>query len=350
MCFEISQQRLSAKSLRAAKNIKRVSDARNRTAWQNRSDASLKGSLSDLYARKLSELITKPKFNNLFLGFLPCTNTLKFLISLFSSKGHIDFSGMEDFDEHWDFYNDISNLSDIMFLLLRFFKHKIIRFVMPAYINFSEDDFMKIIDLLHGSPIKDLDVSNQYFDEEKANAVVKLIGGIETLVKFTAKDARLDTEYYSRPFEIICDGLRLTNVKEVDLSDNESLQYLNYIDLKNGWNNLSVLVLSGCAIGRLDDMRDYGIPENLCYLLIDFIQSLKHSKLDTLDLRGNPLGDGGTSMKLALQELNDEISSCNLDIDIMVDLSYFSDYHLNKDTGVPRGCTPETIYVHPDLV
>ena len=350
MCFEISQQRLSAKSLRAIKNIKRVSDVRNRTAWQNRSDASLKGSLSDLYTSKLSELITKTKFNNLFLGFLPFTNILKFLISLFSSKGHIDFSGMDDFDEHWDFYNDISNLSDIMFLLLRFFKNKIIRFVMPAYINFSGDDFMKIIDLLHDSPIKDLDVSYQHFDEETANAVVKLIGGIETLVKFTAKTARLNTEYDPRTFEIICDGLRLTNVKEVNFSDNENLQYLNYIDLKNGWSNLLVLILSGCAIGRLDDMRDYGLPENLCYSLIDFIQSLKHSKLDTLDLRENPLGDGGTSMKLALQELNDEISSCNLDIDIMVDLSYFSVYQLNKDTGVTRVCTPKTIYVHPDLV
>jgi len=355
MCFEISQQRLSAIMLLDIKNSKRVSYVRNRTALQNRSEASLKGSLSDLYTSKLSELITKTKFNNLFLGFLPFTNTLKFLISLFSSKGHIDFSCIEDFSyENWDFFNDISKLADIIVLLLSFFKHKIITFVMPTYINFSEDDFMKIIDLLHDSPIKHLDVSYQSFDEEKANAVAELIGGIETLVKFTAKASDLytdlDTEYYSRPFEIICDGLRLTNVKEVDLSDNESLQYLNYIDLKNGWNNLSVLVLSGCAIGRLDDMRDYGIPENLCYLLIDFIQSLKHSKLDTLDLRGNPLGDGGTSMKLALQELNDEISSCNLDIDIMVDLSYFSDYHLNKDTGVTRVCTPETIYVHPDLV
>jgi len=351
MCFEISQKRLSVKSLRAAKNIKRVSDFRNRTAWQNRSDANMKRALSNLYTSKLSELITKTKFNNLFLGFLPFTNTLKVFISLFSSKGHIDFSGMDDFTyENWDFFNDISNLSDIMFLLLRFFKHKIIRFVMPAYINFSEDDFMKIIDLLHGSPIKDLDVSYQYFDEEKANAVVKLIGGIETLVKFTAKNARLDTEYNPRPFKIICDALRLTNVKEVDLSDNEYLQYLNYIDLKNGWNNLSVLVLSCCAIGRLDDMRDYGMPENLCYALIDFIQSLKHSKLNTLDLRGNPLGDGGTSMKLALRELNDEISSCNLDIDIMVDLSYFSDYQLNQDKGETRVFTCKTIYVHPDLV
>ena len=235
MCFEISQQRLSAKSLIAAKNSKRVGDARNRTAWQNRSDASLKGSLSDLYARKLSELITKPKFNNLFLGFLPCTNTLKFLISLFSSKGHIDFSGMEDFDEHWDFFNDISKLAYIIVLLLSFFKHKIITFVMPTYINFSEDDFMKIIDLLHDSPIKHLDVSYQSFDEEKANAVAELIGGIETLVKFTAKASDLytdlDTEYYSRPFEIICDGLRLTNVKEVDFSDNENLQYLMYFHI-----------------------------------------------------------------------------------------------------------------------
>jgi len=353
MCFEISQQRLSAKSLRAAKNSKRVGDARNRTAWQNRSDASLKGSLSDLYTSKLSELITKTKFNNLFLGFLPFTNTLKFLISLFSSKGHIDFSGIEDLDEHWDFFNDISKLADIIVLLLHFFKHKIITFVMPTYIDFSKDDFMKIIDLLHDSPIKHLDVSNQSFNEEKANSVAELIGGIETLVKFTAKNARLDTEYNPRPFKIICDGLRLTNVKEVNFSDNENLQYLNYIDLKNGWNNLSMLVLSGCAIGRLDDMRDYGLPENLCYSLIDFIQSLKHSKLDTLDLRGNPLGDGGTSMKLALQELNDEISSCNLDIDIMVDLSYFSDYQLNQDKGETRETsvfTCETIYVHPDLV
>jgi hypothetical protein len=352
MCFEISQQqrRLSAKSLRAAKNIKRVSDVRNRTAWQNRSDASLKGSLSDLYTSKLSGLITKTKFNNLFLGFLPCTNTLKFLISLFSSKDHIDFSGIEDLDDHWDFFNDISKLADIIVLLLRLFKNKIIRFVMPTYINFSKDDFMKIINLLHGSPIKHLDVSNQYFNEEKANAVAELIGGIETLVKFTAKNARLDTEYNPLTFKIICDALRLTNVKEVDFSDNENLQYLNQIDLKNGWNNLSVLVLSGCAIGRLDDMRDYGLPENLCYSLIDFIQSLKHSNLETLDLRGNPLGEGGTSMKLALQELNDEISSCNLDINIMVDLSYFSEYEVNQDTGETRGFTCETIYVHPDLV
>ena len=97
-------------------------------------------------------------------------------------------------------------------------------------------------------------------------------------------------------------------------------------------------------------MRDYGLPENLCYSLIDFIQSLKHSNLETLDLRGNPLGEGGTSMKLALQELNDEISSCNLDINIMVDLSYFSEYEVNQDTGETRGFTCETIYVHPDLV
>lgn len=353
MCFEISQQRLSAKSLRAAKNSKRVGDSRNRTAWQNRSDAHMKSTLSDLYARKLSELITKTKFNNLFLGFLPYTNTLTFLISLFSSKGHIDFSGIEDLDDHWDFFNDISKLADIIVLLLHFFKHKIITFVMPTYIDFSKDDFMKIIDLLHGSPIKHLDVSNQYFNEEKANAVAELIGGIETLVKFTAKNARLDTEYNPRPFKIICDALRLTNVKDVDLSDNEYLQYLNYIDLKNGWSNLLVLILSGCAIGRLDDMRDYGLPENLCYSLIDFIQSLKHSKLDTLDLRGNPLGDGGTSMKLALRELKDEISSCNLAIDIMLDLSYFSDYELNQDKGETRETsvfTCETIYVHPDLV
>lgn len=350
MCFEISQQRLSAKSLRAIKNIKRVSDVRNRTAWQNRSDASLKGSLSDLYTSKLSGLITKTKFNNLFLGFLQCTNTLRFLISLFSSKGHIDFTGMEDCDEHWDFFNDISKLADIIVLLLRLFKNKIIRFVMPTYIDFSKDDFMKIIDLLHGSPIKHLDLSYQSFDEEKANAVVKLIGGIETLVKFTAKTARLNTEYNPLTFEILCNGLRLTDVKEVDFSDNENLQYLNQIDLKNGWNNLSVLVLSGCAIGRLDDMRDYGLPENLCYSLIDFIQSLKHSNLETLDLRGNPLGEGGTSMKLALQELNDEISSCNLNINIMVDLSYFSEYEVNQDTEETRGFTCETIYVHPDLV
>jgi len=354
MCFEISQQRLSAKSLRAIKNIKRVSDVRNRTAWQNRSDASLKGSLSDLYTSKLSELITKTKFNNLFLGFLPFTNILKFLISLFSSKGHIDFSCIEDFSyENWDFFNDISKLADIIVLLLRFFKNKIITFVMPTYINFSEDDFMKIIDLLHDSPIKHLDLSYQSFNEEKANSVAELIGGIETLVKFTAKSSGLDTEYNPRPFKIICDALRLTNVKEVDLSDNEYLQYLNYIDFKNGWSNLLVLILSGCAIGRLDDMRDYGMPENLCYALIDFIQSLKHSKLNTLDLRGNPLGDGGTSMKLALRELKDEISSCNLAIDIMLDLSYFSDYELNQDKGETRETsvfTCETIYVHPDLV
>ena len=218
------------------------------------------GNLNRLYTDtdKLSELITEKNFNDLFLGFLPCTNTLKFLISLFSSKGHIDFSY-----ENWDFFDDISKLADIIVLLLRFFKNKIITFVMPTYINFSEDDFMKIIDLLHGSPIKHLDLSYQSFNKEKANAVAELIGGIETLVKFTAKNARLDTEYNPRPFKIICDALRLTNVKEVDLSDNEYLQYLNYIDLKNGWNNLSVLVLSGCAIGKLDDMRDYGMPENL---------------------------------------------------------------------------------------
>ena len=67
MCFEILQ--ISATRLRAAKNSKRVSDVRNRTALQNRSDANMKRALSNLYTSKLSELITKPKFNNLFLGF-----------------------------------------------------------------------------------------------------------------------------------------------------------------------------------------------------------------------------------------------------------------------------------------
>ena len=305
----------------------------------------------DLYTDtvELSELITEKNFNDLFLDFLPCTNTLKFLISLFSSKGHIDFSY-----ENWDFFDDISKLADIIVLLLRFFKNKIITFVMPTYIDFSEDDFMKIIDLLHGSPIKHLDLSYQSFNKEKANSVANLISGIETLVKFTAKASGLDTEYNPLPFKIICDALSRTNVTELIFSDNVNLGYLNnYIDFKNGWNNLSVLVLSGCAIGKLDDMRDYGMPENLCYALINFIQSLKHSKLNTLDLRGNPLGDGGTSMKLALQELKDEISSCNLAIDIMLDLSYFSDYELNQDKGETRETsvfTCETIYVRPDLV
>ena len=305
--------------------------------------------LNRFYTDELSKLITEKNFNDLFLDLLPCTNTLKFLISLFSSKGHIDFSY-----ENWDFFDDISKLADIIVLLLRFFKNKIITFVMPTYIDFSEDDFMKIIDLLHGSPIKHLDLSYQSFNKEKANAVAELIGGIETLVKFTAKYARLDTEYNPLPFKIICGALSTTNVTEVNFSDNVNLGYLNnYIDFKNGWNNLSVLVLSGCAIGKLDDMRDYGLPENLCYALINFIQSLKHSKLNTLDLRGNPIGDGGTSMKLALQELKDEISSCNLAIDIMLDLSYFSDYELNQDKGETRETsvfTCETIYVHPDLV
>ena len=298
---------------------------------------------------ELSELITEKNFNDLFLDFLPCTNTLKFLISLFSSKGHIDFSY-----ENWDFFDDISKLADIIVLLLRFFKNKIITFVMPTYIDFSKDDFMKIIDLLHGSPIKHLDLSYQSFNKEKANSVANLISGIETLVKFTAKASGLDTEYNPLPFKIICDALSRTNVTELIFSDNVNLGYLNnYIDFKNGWNNLSVLVLSGCAIGKLDDMRDYGMPENLCYALINFIQSLKHSKLNTLDLRGNPLGDGGTSMKLALQELEDEISSCNLAMDIMLDLSYFSDDELNQDeggAGETSVFTCKTIYVRPDLV
>jgi len=311
-------------------------------------------SLSMLYNddENLHEIITEKEFNKLFSEFVPCTDTVKFFISLFSSKGHIYFSGMEEFYyEHWDYYCDASDLANVILLLLRFFKNKVITFVMPSYIHFPSDELIKMLDLLAGSPIEHLDVSYQCFDETKANAVATFIGGIErTLVKFTAKASDLDTEYNPRPFKIICDALRLTNVKEVDLSDNEYLQYLNYIDLKNGWSNLLVLILSGCAIGRLDDMRDYGLPENLCYSLIDFIQSLKHSKLDTLDLRENPLGDGGTSMKLALQELNDEISSCNLDIDIMVDLSYFTDYQLNQDKEKTSVFTCETVYVHPDLV